>query len=602
MIWIKRLNDYGVSNRLIVLLFFIAIVSIIAETVSVGMFLPIFELINQQGTGGFTDSNTSSSVVEYIRIFIGYVGLDFTIEVLLLLSFGLFLSSKVLLYFASYIQIYYSSLTVKNMKDRLLQSYLEADSEYYDTVGTGNFTNSSSVELPSAVAGVFLPIKFTITIISGIGSIALLLMISVKLTIIAICVVGVGAIIPARWVKVATKAGKENSRYGSLVVSFLLDRLQSPRLVKLSNTADAEEKSYFELTERQRNLTLTIHLIKARISLVLEPIIIGASLFMFYIALIYLKISINSVLLYMIVMIRIVPIISNILIQKQSLNRSIGPIDRVDLLFADMKSSSNKRKDKILNESAICEINTVDRLRFENVSFRYNNAQNNALSNISYTFKKSTLTAIVGPSGSGKTTFIDLISGYRGPTSGSLFFNDINVDRHNSEALMSLISYIPQVPQIFDGVTIYEHITYGRLNFTEDEVTNAAKLSGAYDFIKELPQGFDTVLSGSSSGLSGGQKQRLDLSRALLRDTPILILDEPTGNLDLISEKKLMLNIKKIRRETGKIIIIIAHRVYTIMDADQIIVLKDGEISGTGTHSELLLSNSWYRQAVSELQ
>jgi len=182
------------------------------------------------------------------------------------------------------------------------------------------------------------------------------------------------------------------------------------------------------------------------------------------------------------------------------------------------------------------------------------------------------------------------------------FFNDINVDRLNSEALMSLISYIPQVPQIFDGVTIYEHITYGRLNFTEDEVTNAAKLSGAYDFIKELPQGFDTVLSGSSSGLSGGQKQRLDLSRALLRDTPILILDEPTGNLDLISEKKLMLNIKKIRRETGKIIIIIAHRVYTIMDADQIIVLKDGEISGTGTHSELLLSNSWYRQAVSELQ
>jgi len=100
MIWIKRLNDYGVSNRLIVLLFFIAIVSIIAETVSVGMFLPIFELINQQGTGGFTDSNTRSSVVEYIRIFIGYVGLDFTIEVLLLLSFGLFLSSKVLLYFA----------------------------------------------------------------------------------------------------------------------------------------------------------------------------------------------------------------------------------------------------------------------------------------------------------------------------------------------------------------------------------------------------------------------------------------------------------------------------------------------------------------------
>jgi len=267
-----------------------------------------------------------------------------------------------------------------------------------------------------------------------------------------------------------------------------------------------------------------------------------------------------------------------------------------------MDASINNCEKRISNKVLINEVNTVETLRIESIYFCYNNCTENALSNISHIFKKSTLTAIVGPSGSGKTTFIDIISGYRQPTSGTLFINEINTDKYNSESLMSLVSYVPQEPQIFDGITVYEHIAYGRPNSTKEEVINASKLSGAYDFIKELPQEFDTVLVGKSSGLSGGQKQRLDLSRALLRDTPILIMDEPTGNLDLISEKKLMLNISKIREATEKIIIIIAHRVYTVMDADQIIVLEDGEISGVGTHTELLLSNSWYPKAVKELQ
>ena len=208
---------------------------------------------------------------------------------------------------------------------------------------------------------------------------------------------------------------------------------------------------------------------------------------------------------------------------------------------------------------------------------------------------------IIGAPGSGKTTFVDIVSGYRTPTLGALLINEINADKYNPKALMSLISYVPQAPQIFDGTTIYDHISYGKLNTTKDGVINALKLSGAYHFVKELPQGLNTILTGNSSGLSGGQKQRIDLSRALLRDTPIIIMDEPTGNLDFISEKDLMSSINKIRLETGKIIIIIAHRIYTIMDADRIIVLEDGNISGAGTHSELLLSNSWYKQAVSEL-
>jgi ABC-type multidrug transport system fused ATPase/permease subunit len=266
-----------------------------------------------------------------------------------------------------------------------------------------------------------------------------------------------------------------------------------------------------------------------------------------------------------------------------------------------MKTSAANREENILNKNLINDVGEVKALRFKNACFHYSGYTNDAISNINYTFNKSTLTAIVGPSGGGKTTFVDLISGYRRLTHGSIYINEININKYDYESFMSLVSYVPQDPQIFDKMTVYDHITYGRPDSTKDEVIRVSKLSGAYDFIKALPQGFDTVLMGKSLGLSGGQRQRLELSRAILRNTPILIMDEPTGNLDLVSERELMLNIKKIKTETSKIIIIIAHRVHTIIDADKIIVIEGGKISGLGTHSELLLNNSWYKSAVSEL-
>ena len=597
--WKKRLNNYGLSDLVIALLIIISIISVFAEVVSIGIFVPLFDLISQYGAEGIDRSN--SDIFKYIYDLVIFFGLELNVETLLTLSFTLFVFSKILIYLVNYAQIYFSGLMNKNMKDKLLINYLHSESSYYDKVGIGDFTNSSSVELPIAVGGAMLPIKFIISIVSAFGSVALLFMMSPKLTVISIGIISVGILLPSRWVKATTNAGKKNSQYSSTITSFLLDRLQSPRLVRLSNTADAEINNYFSITEKQRKLTLVIQLLKARINLVLEPMIIGISLSMFYIALVFLKLPVSTILLYMVVMVKIVPIITNILTQKQGINRAIGPMQAVEKLISDMSNSCSKYNKNIVNNNLINDINTVESLKFKDIVFSYNDGVN-ALSNITHTFKKSTLTAIVGPSGSGKTTFIDIISSYRQPTSGALFINEINTDKYNSESLMSLVSYVPQEPQIFDGITVYEHIAYGRPNSTKEEVINASKLSGAYDFIKELPQEFDTVLVGKSSGLSGGQKQRLDLSRALLRDTPILIMDEPTGNLDLISEKKLMLNISKIREATEKIIIIIAHRVYTVMDADQIIVLEDGEISGVGTHTELLLSNSWYPKAVKELQ
>jgi len=177
--------------------------------------------------------------------------------------------------------------------------------------------------------------------------------------------------------------------------------------------------------------------------------------------------------------------------------------------------------------------------------------------------------------------------------------NKIISSDFNSLLLSSLISYVPQEPQIFDG-TIYSHISYGLLNPTIDQVKDAAILSGAYDFIKNLPDEFNTVLAENGSNFSGGQKKKIDLARALMKDAPILILDEPTSGLDLFSESDFINIMKSVRKNTNKIIIIISHQPRVVLDADQIIILEKGAVVDLGKHESLLLSNKWYRGMISQ--
>ena len=168
---------------------------------------------------------------------------------------------------------------------------------------------------------------------------------------------------------------------------------------------------------------------------------------------------------------------------------------------------------------------------------------------------------------------------------------------HNKlKDLRHLISYTPQSPQIFD-VTVKGHILYGKTDATDGDVREAAYLSGAEGFINQMPQGFDTFLGEDGAKISGGQRQRLDLARALLRKSSILILDEPTSNLDVESEEMFNQALARIQKETDTTIIIVSHRLDSIMNADNIVVLNQGMVEAIGTHIELLGKKGWYSRA-----
>jgi ABC-type multidrug transport system fused ATPase/permease subunit len=589
MNWIKRLNKYGVSNGVILLLFVLSFFSMLAQMVGLGIFLPIFEFVIQNDTTQLSDGS-QNLLLNYINLIIKSLGLSLTLESLLIVAFFFYLVSQISLFIIASANAYFLGRMTKTIRDRFFEYYLDADSEYYDQVKIGDFINISTTELGSATLGVIAPIKLMVQLISALGSIFILLMLSYELTFYIVLIVLLMLPYPMILISRTTKAGRENTEFNSNLVSFILDRLRSPRLVRLSGTRNSEIREYSVITEKQRNLTFKIHLLKEKIGLTFEPSIVFSALVVLYIAVTYLGMSASSIILFMVITIRLVPIIRALLIQKQAINRSKGPIESIDALLLEMKTKETQGNFvKVYPESG--NIQSINSVQLENVSYRYSKFDSDAISNISLVFNKESINAIIGPSGSGKSTLIDIISTYRKPNSGMLLLDGSS---YTGSDINNLISYVPQDPQIFDG-EIINHISYGFDNKQLDEIKNAAMLSGAHDFMMKLEDGYQTVLNNNGDNLSGGQRYRVDMARALLSDAPILILDEPTSALDYENKAYFIKNLKKIKADTRKIIVVITHDFSIMPIFDSIVLMTDGELVSQSNHNYLLGNNSWYR-------
>jgi len=233
-------------------------------------------------------------------------------------------------------------------------------------------------------------------------------------------------------------------------------------------------------------------------------------------------------------------------------------------------------------------------ITFDHVSFSYD--QRPILRDVSFTIPDRTTTAIVGPSGSGKTTLCNLIARFWDVESGAVLVGGQNVKDYTLEGLMDQISMVFQKVYLFAD-TVENNIKFGCPNATHEEVVAAAKKACCHDFILTLPQGYDTVIGEGGSSLSGGEKQRISIARAILKDAPIVILDEATANVDPENEDRLQKAIEALTRD--KTILMIAHRLKTVRNADQILVLDGGQIVQRGTHSQLMAQEGLYQAFVS---
>jgi ATP-binding cassette subfamily B protein len=233
-------------------------------------------------------------------------------------------------------------------------------------------------------------------------------------------------------------------------------------------------------------------------------------------------------------------------------------------------------------------INGYD-IEFKNVSFAYE--QRDTIKNLSFKVKERTITALVGPSGSGKTTITNLISRFWDVQKGEISLGGTNIKDMKCDSIMSHISIVFQNVYLFND-TILNNIKFGNPLATMEEVINAAKKARCHGFIEKLDNGYETMIGEGGSTLSGGEKQRLSIARAILKDAPIIILDEATASIDPENEKKIQQAINSLVK--NKTLIVIAHRLSTIRNADQILVLADGSLHERGTHDELLEKQGLY--------
>lgn len=235
-------------------------------------------------------------------------------------------------------------------------------------------------------------------------------------------------------------------------------------------------------------------------------------------------------------------------------------------------------------------------VEFKDVSFSYPGAEQPAISHITFSAKPGEVTAIIGGTGSGKSTLINLIPRFYDAVSGSVLVDGVDVREMSQEALRAKIGFVPQKTVLFSG-TIAENIKYGRDDATMEEIHHAATVAQATDFVNGMEDGYDHIIAQGGTNVSGGQKQRLSIARALVRKPEIYIFDDSFSALDFKTDAKLRAALKD---ETAKAtVLIIAQRVATVMDADRIIVLDDGEIVGMGTHKELLTNCKIYHEIVS---
>lgn len=262
-------------------------------------------------------------------------------------------------------------------------------------------------------------------------------------------------------------------------------------------------------------------------------------------------------------------------------------VHRIDAIFAE----------KPVPEPATPQQPKGHDICFENVSFSYENAKEKtrteALKHISFTARAGEITALVGPSGSGKSTIANLIPRFWDVTEGTIKIGGADIRNIPSELLMDQVSFVFQDTFLFFD-TLYENIRVGKPDATEEQVIAAARAAQCDDFIRRLPQGYQTLIGEGGVYLSGGEAQRVAVARAILKNSPILVLDEATAFADPENEYKMQLAIQELIRE--KTVIIIAHRLSSIISANQIIVLKEGEIAQQGIHRELSVNEGLYKQ------
>jgi ABC-type multidrug transport system fused ATPase/permease subunit len=570
------------------------LIGTVIELAGIFTLLPVFQYI--QG-----DGDVAALVVahdEWRMLTEGYalVGLSVSLATLLATSFTFLLLRQAVVYIRTIYQARVREGTVARVRALAFERFLHVSGAYQDRNTTGGIVNDLTTELARSADYLFGRLYFAglLVVIAAYG--ISLLFVSIGMTAVAIVLFGSALLILRSQMHKSEMVGRDVLSANAEAAVFLVERLKTGRLIRLSGMEVAETAEMQRLTERQRASLVHLYRLMALVTVVLEPIVIGASFVFIYLSVTLFGTGIEQIGIFLVLILRLLPVVKELANTRQA-TRSTGPA--FEVVVKRLESMAREREP----ENGGLEFAGLARsITFEQVSFAYEgNDASPALRAFSAVLEKGKLYALVGPSGAGKSTLTDMIPRLRWPDSGRILIDDTPLEDFDLASLRASIAYAPQTPQLFN-VSIAEHIRYGKPNATMEDIHRAAEMAGVAGFVADLANGYETEIGEAGLRLSGGQRQRLDLARALVRQAPILILDEPTSNLDAESEVRLRDAMQRIRTKTETTMIVIAHRLATVAMADKILVLDRGLLVTEGPHDELMSADGWYASAFSAQQ
>ena len=505
----------------------------------------------------------------------------------------------IVVFSAKNISLYIKNITLSIVQYRLIRDLRNKLYSHFHYLSLSYFNKNKSGELTAVLVNDIdnmrnsLSIMFQKLFVEPINIIilmSLLFIVSTKLALIALLIIPVsGIIIFGISHSIRRRSARSQAQLAGMT-SMIAETIGSMRIVKAFATKGFEINRFAKETQKYYKLMIR----RDRLRFVSSPVseTFGATIAALLLwvgardVLVIESISSEDFLRFILLLFSLFQPLKNLTNVVNELQNGLASADRVFAIMdikSDIQDVDNAFKVKDLNSS----------LSFNDVSFTYGNKDEKVLNNINFKINKGEIFALVGPSGAGKSTLVDLIPRFYDTLSGSIKIDGKDIKDLELKSLRSIMGIVTQETFLFDD-TVKANISYGVENISDDEIKDASKAANAHEFIKKLPDGYNTIIGERGVSLSGGQKQRIAIARAIVKNPPILILDEATSSLDSESEKHVQSAIENLMSE--RTVFVIAHRLSTVHNANKILVLENGQIVQEGKHDDLINVDGLYKQ------
>ena len=505
----------------------------------------------------------------------------------------------IVVFSAKNISLYIKNITLSIVQYRLIRDLRNKLYSHFHYLSLSYFNKNKSGELTAVLVNDIdnmrnsLSIMFQKLFVEPINILilmSLLFIVSPKLASIAILIIPISSVIIFGISHSIRRRSKRSQAQLAGMTSMIAETIGSMRIVKAFATKSFEIKRFARETQKYYQLMLR----RDRLRFVSSPVseTFGATIAALLLwvgardVLVTQSISSEDFLRFILLLFSLFQPLKNLTNVVNELQNGLASADRVFAIMdidSDIKDTNNAVEIVDLKES----------LSFNQVSFSYGEKNDKVLNNINFKINKGEIIALVGPSGAGKSTLVDLIPRFYDTLDGSIKIDNKNIKELKISSLRSLMGIVTQETFLFDD-SVKANIAYGLENISDNQIQEAAKAANADNFIKELPDGYNTIIGERGVSLSGGQKQRIAIARAIVKNPPILILDEATSSLDSESEKHVQSAIENLMNK--RTVIVIAHRLSTVHNADKILVLEKGQIVQEGKHEDLVNNEGLYKQ------